>query len=575
MRHGMNKKFLVYDLEQNAFLNENENMLDEGERSKMQHAAVFSDESFKRLHSDKDLTQLKYLQMPMTQEFLDRLPFDLPDTDPQVLADQTMDIKEVYAKMYPEPLGIKKFSQDGVISSIKLFDDAHEFDPNNPIFYVFTNEGMVGYVKVAESNNGHAYMARAEHNFDMRFARAWDNSYELYRLEAEQQGYFTNSGLEAWDDGKARVVVPISYEAYQAYGKQDVSASLYTGDVYYNGWKVMDINDFVFAQEWYDENVYGTEYTVIAPVKDKRVLDQEPPNAVEVEDVTINGKALVYDLEQKGFLNGSNDMLDEEERGKMQNAVLFSQSSFKNQYPDIDLNASRYLVVPMPQTLLDALPFTLSDTDTQTPALPSIDNDEVMNKMNRDIQHETYGPKWLMMTDKGFIGRVDTCDYMNGWEPIRYNEMPTANNFDIRFAADMDDELATITEYIDCYNNHADGYFKALGIGSEGDLTCVMVPVTDEQIDGYFNQVVDSDLYKGDIYDINTHKIINIEDYRLTHSRVVQLTKEDMAEIMKPSPKEGEDIDDYRAKLQNEEPSFEDAIEQLSTEAKLSSGLEQ
>lgn len=80
MRHmALTKKFLVFDLKQGAFLDEHAEPAGLG----VETAATYTEESM-QARGLNATDERQYLQVPMTKDFVDALPFELKDTDPQV-----------------------------------------------------------------------------------------------------------------------------------------------------------------------------------------------------------------------------------------------------------------------------------------------------------------------------------------------------------------------------------------------------------------------------------------------------------------------------------------------------------
>lgn len=71
----MTNKFLLYDLIEGSFLTEG---FKPTKSNSIEQAAMFSDVSLPHVDT------LRYLQIPLTQDFVDSLPFSLVDIDPQV-----------------------------------------------------------------------------------------------------------------------------------------------------------------------------------------------------------------------------------------------------------------------------------------------------------------------------------------------------------------------------------------------------------------------------------------------------------------------------------------------------------
>lgn len=73
----MTHKFLVYDLIEGSFLNE---AFMPAKSNNIEQAAIFSDLSI----PFNDTSRSRYLQIPLTQGFIDTLPFTLKDCDPEI-----------------------------------------------------------------------------------------------------------------------------------------------------------------------------------------------------------------------------------------------------------------------------------------------------------------------------------------------------------------------------------------------------------------------------------------------------------------------------------------------------------
>ena len=86
---AMTRKFTVFDLSNGGFLDENGNNnkeIDETTESRKDYdllnGAVFTEETAKA--AGIDLSEDKYLQVPITQAVVDELPIDLKDTAPDI-----------------------------------------------------------------------------------------------------------------------------------------------------------------------------------------------------------------------------------------------------------------------------------------------------------------------------------------------------------------------------------------------------------------------------------------------------------------------------------------------------------
>ena len=86
---AMTRKFEVFDLVHGGFLDENGNNnkeIDETTESRKDYdllnGAVFTEETAKA--AGIDLSEDKYLQVPITQAVVDELPIDLKDTEPDI-----------------------------------------------------------------------------------------------------------------------------------------------------------------------------------------------------------------------------------------------------------------------------------------------------------------------------------------------------------------------------------------------------------------------------------------------------------------------------------------------------------
>lgn len=82
----MTNKFLLYDLSQGGFVTEDGNL----GTNDIQSAAIFSVKSAQDMGLDT-ANETNFLSVPMTQDYLDRLPFELADTDPSVECADTLD----------------------------------------------------------------------------------------------------------------------------------------------------------------------------------------------------------------------------------------------------------------------------------------------------------------------------------------------------------------------------------------------------------------------------------------------------------------------------------------------------
>lgn len=81
----MTNKFLMYDLNQGGFVAADGHVAD----NNIANGAMFSKESAEKLVNQ--ITEESFLQVPLTQEFEDNLPFDLTDTAPEVAHSEAMD----------------------------------------------------------------------------------------------------------------------------------------------------------------------------------------------------------------------------------------------------------------------------------------------------------------------------------------------------------------------------------------------------------------------------------------------------------------------------------------------------
>lgn len=73
----MTNKFLLYDLQAGGFLGDDGDVRD----NDIQNAAIFSIESARERGLDAT-DETAFLSVPMTEDYVDSLPFDLADTDP-------------------------------------------------------------------------------------------------------------------------------------------------------------------------------------------------------------------------------------------------------------------------------------------------------------------------------------------------------------------------------------------------------------------------------------------------------------------------------------------------------------
>lgn len=73
----MTNKFLLYDLQAGGFLGDDGDVKD----NDIQNAAIFSVESARERGLDAT-DETAFLSVPMTEDYVDSLPFDLADTDP-------------------------------------------------------------------------------------------------------------------------------------------------------------------------------------------------------------------------------------------------------------------------------------------------------------------------------------------------------------------------------------------------------------------------------------------------------------------------------------------------------------
>lgn len=76
---ALTRKFLAFDLKQGAFLDEDAKPAGLG----IENAAIYTEESMQARGLDANDGR-QYLQVPMTKDFVDALPFELKDTDPKV-----------------------------------------------------------------------------------------------------------------------------------------------------------------------------------------------------------------------------------------------------------------------------------------------------------------------------------------------------------------------------------------------------------------------------------------------------------------------------------------------------------
>lgn len=84
----MTNKFLMYDLNAGGFITANGAV----QGNDLQNAAMFSEESAKATTLEQ--TEASFLQIPLTQSFVDELPFDLADTDPNMSHSEEADNSE-------------------------------------------------------------------------------------------------------------------------------------------------------------------------------------------------------------------------------------------------------------------------------------------------------------------------------------------------------------------------------------------------------------------------------------------------------------------------------------------------
>lgn len=84
----MTNKFLLYDLNKGGFLDDAGRITG----NDIQYSAVFSEETAKKTVLSAD--EASFLKVPLTQEFIDSLPFDLTDTAPEISHSEVMDKAE-------------------------------------------------------------------------------------------------------------------------------------------------------------------------------------------------------------------------------------------------------------------------------------------------------------------------------------------------------------------------------------------------------------------------------------------------------------------------------------------------
>lgn len=82
----MTNKFLLYNLQQGGFVTEDGDI----GNNDIQSAAIFSVDSAQERGIDAT-DEKAFLSVPMTQDYLDRLPFDLVDTDPAMDCAEALD----------------------------------------------------------------------------------------------------------------------------------------------------------------------------------------------------------------------------------------------------------------------------------------------------------------------------------------------------------------------------------------------------------------------------------------------------------------------------------------------------
>ena len=83
----MTRKFLVYDMEQDGFVVSKDTRSDGAD---IQGAVIQTAESMGR-HGLDATDESKYIRIPLTREFVENLPFDLADADPDVPHSEAMD----------------------------------------------------------------------------------------------------------------------------------------------------------------------------------------------------------------------------------------------------------------------------------------------------------------------------------------------------------------------------------------------------------------------------------------------------------------------------------------------------
>lgn len=84
---ALTNKYLLFDFDHGAFMNEHAQYVASRD---IQKGAVYTDETAKAFGLDPE-DETKYLQVPLTQEFVDALPFELADTAPDVPHSKSMD----------------------------------------------------------------------------------------------------------------------------------------------------------------------------------------------------------------------------------------------------------------------------------------------------------------------------------------------------------------------------------------------------------------------------------------------------------------------------------------------------
>lgn len=82
----MTNKFLLYDLQAGGFLSDDGDVRD----NDIQNAAIFSIESARERRLDAT-DETAFLSVPMTEDYINRLPFDLTDTDPEKDFSESLD----------------------------------------------------------------------------------------------------------------------------------------------------------------------------------------------------------------------------------------------------------------------------------------------------------------------------------------------------------------------------------------------------------------------------------------------------------------------------------------------------